>query len=74
MERSENEGRFIGWHRPNAGQPWRKAVAAESEAECSDMLEAEVEGGQTAVLPAGKHPLDHGGESPRGSVSDAPYA
>lgn len=54
--------RWSGWHRPTLSSPWRKVVEAESEAECLDLLDARTEGGQTAVLPAGKHPLERKGK------------
>ena len=56
--------RWAGWHRHSTYSPWRRLVEAGSKEECADLLDACVEGGQTAVLPVSLHPLDREGKAP----------
>jgi len=50
--------RWIGWHRLNNRQRWRRAVTAESESDCWRLLEQHFTDGQTIVLPAQRRPLE----------------
>jgi len=60
------ESRFTGWHRLTRSHAWRKLVESESEAECWDLLNSRVDGGDMKVLPTGQHPLDQAGQKGSG--------
>jgi hypothetical protein len=50
--------RFVGWHQPHVGRPWKKVVETETEEECRRLLETRCEGGVVKVMPVGAHPAN----------------